>query len=213
MSDIPGKIVTLDEEQIDLDAVDDIIDGLPSTSDATIAILQAIQARFRHLPKAALVRVCERTAITPAQIAGVSTFFDQFRHRPAGEHLVRICHGTACHVKGAPLVHDALLRHLGIPEDGDTDAQRLVTVEKVACLGCCTLAPVMQVDGITYGHLTPSAVGGVLDDFLELEEMLEELRDIREAQIALEEWRRDPSTARPWEEVKADLIADGLLDE
>ena len=80
--------------------------------------------------------------------------------------MIHICHGTACHVKGSQLVHEALARQLKITSGGDTDAEGLFTIEKVACLGCCTLAPVVQIDGVTYGHLTPHQVGEVLDDFL-----------------------------------------------
>ncbi len=157
------------DETIDLDAVDAIIERFGSNPDSAIPILQAIQSRFRYLPQSALIRVCEKTRITPAQVAGVSTFYNQFRHKPAGQHLIRICHGTACHVKGSPLVHDALLRHLDIPQGHDTDPNGLFTVEPVACLGCCTLAPVLQIDGVTYGHLTPDTVAQVLGDFLELQ--------------------------------------------
>ena len=111
--------------------------------------------------------MCELTEITPAAIAGVSTFYTQFRHQPVGEHMISVCHGTACHVKGAGLVQEALRRHLNIAAGDDTDADGLFTIEKVACLGCCTLAPVVQIDGVTYGHLTPGMVGDVLDDFLQ----------------------------------------------
>jgi NADH-quinone oxidoreductase subunit F len=82
-----------------------------------------------------------------------------------------MCHGTACHVKGAGTVHEAICRHLGIPDGDDTDAEGLFTIQKVACLGCCTLAPVLQIDGVTYGHLTPDIIPKVLRDFLELEKI------------------------------------------
>ena len=168
-SDHKPAAATVEADVIDLALVDRIIQTIGRDPSCAIPILQAIQTEFRYLPQAALEHVCRTTRITPAQIAGVSTFYTQFRHHPVGLHLVRICHGTACHVKGTGLVHDALNRHLGITEDTDTDADGLFTVEKVACLGCCTLAPVMQIDGITYGHLTPDTVGRVLRDFLELE--------------------------------------------
>ncbi len=138
--------------------------------EAVIPILQRLQEHYRYLPEAALERVCELTEITPAQLEGVATFYTQFRHHPVGEHLIRICHGTACHVKGADRVNDAIRRHLRIAPDDDTDPDGHFTVEKVACLGCCTLAPVMQIDGITYGHLTPDTVSEAIDDFLQLED-------------------------------------------
>jgi len=152
--------------QLDLSFVDRTVEQLGRRADAVIPILQAIQQHYRYLPQEALERVCELTEITPASIAGVSTFYTQFRHRPVGQHMISVCHGTACHVKGAGLVQAAFERQLHIAPGGDTDPQGLFTIEKVACLGCCTLAPVVQIDGVTYGHLTPGMVGDVLDDFL-----------------------------------------------
>ena len=154
--------------ELDLEFVDEAVARLDRGPEAAIPILQALQDHYRYLPEAALRRVCELTRITPAQIAGIGTFYNQFRHRPMGRHLVSVCHGTACHVKGSVPVHDALHRHLGITGPEDTDPQGLFTVQKVACLGCCTLAPVMQIDGVTYGHLTPDRVPEVLEDFLDL---------------------------------------------
>lgn len=156
-------------EAIDLAYVDRVVEETGRDREAVIPILQRLQEHFRYLPPAALQRVCELTEITPAQIEGVSTFYTQFRHRPVGEHLIRVCHGTACHVKGADRVNDAVRRHLSIAPDDDTDPGGQFTIEKVACLGCCTLAPVMQIDGVTYGHLTPDNVSNAIEDFLQLE--------------------------------------------
>ncbi len=152
---------------VDLQFVDEVIDRLGHKPSATIPILQALQEHYRYLPEEALWRVCELTEITPAEITGVSTFYTQFRHRPAGRHMIRVCVGTACHVAGAQMVADAFCRHLHIPEGDDTDADKQFTVEKVACLGCCTLAPVVQIDKLTYGHLGPEMVGQAIEDFLQ----------------------------------------------
>ena len=147
-----------DEDEIDLSFVDAIVERLGTGADSAIPILQAIQERFRYLPRAALERVCEITEITPSVLSGVSTFYTQFRHRPVGKHMVRVCHGTACHVVGASFITDAIRRHLGIvDEEEDTDARKLFTVEKVPCLGCCSLAPCMLIDDVTYGKLTPQS--------------------------------------------------------
>jgi NADH-quinone oxidoreductase subunit F len=154
-------------EQVDLTFVEQAIERIGTGQDKVLEILQALQNRFGYLPREALGRVCELTDITPASIVGVSTFYNQFRHQPAGRHTIRVCIGTACHVKGGGQIYDAFKRHLGIPEEGDTDQQKLFTVEKVACLGCCMLAPAIQVDDITYGHLTTERVPAVLRDFLE----------------------------------------------
>jgi NADH-quinone oxidoreductase subunit F len=153
---------------IDLSFVDTTIQRLGRGPEATIPILQAIQGHYRYLPQEALRRVSELTDITPARIAGVSTFYSQFRHKPMGKHLISVCHGTACHVKGSGPLHEALARHLGLTGDIDTDADGTFTVQKVACLGCCTLAPVIQIDHVTYGHLTSDRIPEVLNDFLDL---------------------------------------------
>ncbi|MBN1465278.1 NAD(P)H-dependent oxidoreductase subunit E [candidate division KSB1 bacterium] len=97
---------------------------------------------------------------------GVSTFYTQFRHKPVGEHIIQVCTGTACHVKGSEKVVDAFRRDLHIGEKDDTDPDGQFTVQKVACLGCCTLAPVVQIDKVTYGHVTPESVKNVIRDYL-----------------------------------------------
>ena len=131
-----------------------------------IPLLQAIQKEFNYLPEEALRRVCEVTDITPGQILGVASFYSQFRLHPVGKHMIRVCVGTACHVKGAGLVFDAFHRELGLKGDEDTDASQTWTLEKVSCLGCCTLAPVVQIDGVTYGHVAPDQAKQILEDFL-----------------------------------------------
>lgn len=131
-----------------------------------IPLLQGIQNAFNYLPEVAMERVCETTEITASQLYGISTFYTQFRHRPVGQHIVRVCVGTACHVKGAMQVYDALVRELDIKAGEDTDSQGLFTLDKVACLGCCTIAPVVQIDDVTYGHVTTEKVPEILKDFL-----------------------------------------------
>jgi len=154
------------QEAIDLRIVDEIVRRHGGEPGAAIPILQDIQSRYRYLPEAALRRVCALTEISPVQIQGISTFYAQFRHMPMGRHLISVCHGTACHVAGAQRISDALARHLGLSDGADTDARRLFTLQKVACLGCCSLAPVMSVDGEIYGHLTAGTVAAALDGFL-----------------------------------------------
>jgi NADH-quinone oxidoreductase subunit F len=151
---------------IDLAFVDQTVERLGHRTEAVIPILQALQTHYRYLPREALARVCALTEITPATIHGVATFYTQFRHHPVGQHIISVCHGTACHVKGSERIQDALERHLGIARGQDTDAKGLFTIDKVACLGCCTLAPVIQIDGVTYGRLTSQKVPEVIDDFL-----------------------------------------------
>lgn len=149
-------------------AVDRIVAEIGRDAAALIPVLQAVQKEFKYLPEAALRRICEISEITPAQIEGVSFFFSQFRRTPVGKHMISVCDGTACHVKGAEAVYGSVMNRLKIRE-GDTDPDGLFTVQKVACLGCCTLAPAVQIDGVTYGHVRTDTVSNMITDFLENE--------------------------------------------
>jgi NADH:ubiquinone oxidoreductase subunit E len=159
----PKPPQTLEAPSIDLAFVDDLVAQTGRDKDAAIPILQAIQEHYRYLPDEALRRVCQLTEITASQISGTSSFYGQFRRSPVGKRIVRVCHGTACHVAGARQVTDELRRHLQIPAGADTDAAREFTIEEVACLGCCSLAPVVMVDGRTAGRLTPAKAPQVLE--------------------------------------------------
>ena len=147
-------------------AVDRIIVRRGRSATAVIPILQDIQHEFNHLPEEALKYTCLVTEISPARIEGVASFYSQFRRRMTGEHIISVCAGTACHVKGSNLVYDAIRREMKLKENGNTDATGVFTIEKVACLGCCTLAPVVRIDTITYGHVMPETAGDILSDFL-----------------------------------------------
>jgi len=150
---------------LDLTFADEAVQRLGKTPDAVIPILQAIQEHYGYLPEQVLRRVCESTQITPGAVSGVSTFYDMFRHQPAGKHIVRVCRGTACHVNGAERVEDALRRRLRIRAGEDTDPDRQFTIEPVACLGCCTLAPVVRIEESTFGHVSAEKVPSILREF------------------------------------------------
>lgn len=145
--------------------VDQIIAEKGRSAGSVIPILQAMQDRFNYLPEDSLRYVCKKTDITPEQIIGVSSFYSQFRMHPVGEHIIKVCVGTACHVKGAGHVYDALRRHFNLTGQQDTDISKKYTLEKVSCLGCCTLAPVVQIDEITYGHVTSDKIENIIKDF------------------------------------------------
>jgi len=156
-----------------------------------IPLLQAIQEEFSYLPSEALERLYQTTEVDRAQVISVSTFYSQFRHAPFGEHIIKICTGTACHVKGAPNVYDAFVRQLGIAQGSVTTDDMRYSVEKVACLGCCTLAPVVQIVPArsaqaggekTYGHVAPGKVAEVLADFEALQHEEEQRREQRREQ-------------------------------
>lgn len=145
--------------------VDAIIDRIGTSRRVIIPLLQALQNEFGYLPSDALRRVYERTEIDRAQMISVSTFYSQFRHIPYGKHIIKVCTGTACHVKGANNVYDAFRRELHIAEDSVTTDDQEYSIEKIACLGCCALAPVVQIDEKIYGHVQPGRVNEVLDEF------------------------------------------------
>ena len=149
--------------EIDLTFVARTVEKEGRSKEAAIPILQAIQSHYRYLPDEALRRVCELTDVTPAQIAGISSFYARFRRSPTGEHVVRICYGTACYVSGAQQITEELRRQLHIPDGADTDPERMFTLDEVACLGCCSLAPVLMVDDHTAGRLTPAGAPAALD--------------------------------------------------
>ena len=146
--------------------VQEQVDKIGSRQEALIPLLQAIQSRYRYLPEEALRHLCEITEISAADVLSVSTFYSQFRLQPVGQHIIHVCHGTACHVKGADRIEEALRRHLGIEGSADTDAAGRFTIQRVACVGCCSLAPVEQIEGNTYGHLTTESVPDTISGFL-----------------------------------------------
>jgi NADH-quinone oxidoreductase subunit F len=168
----------------DLGFVDEVVTRFGGHEEQTIPILQALQAHYRYLPDAALRRVCQLTGITPATLDGVSTFYAQFRHRPMGHHHVKICNGTACHIRGAEDLHESLCKHLHLAAGEDTDSNGDFTVEKVFCVGCCTLAPVVQIDELSFGHLTRDSAPRILDDFLRREERERKRRKVRAMELS-----------------------------
>jgi NADH:ubiquinone oxidoreductase subunit E len=129
-----------------------------------IPVLQKLQETYGYLPQDVIKRLSERTEIFVSKIMGVVTFYSQFRLKPAGKNIVRICFGTACHVIGAENIADAICRELKI-ELGGTTEDKMFTVEAVACLGCCSLAPVIMINDETYGRLSPETAGSVIKEF------------------------------------------------
>ena len=151
--------------EYDIADIEAIVEDNGTGPEAVIPILQAIQKKYRYLPGVALERVCEMTDILPSSIEGVATFYTQFRTEPVGDHVISLCDGTACHVKGSEDIHDAVCDDLGIAHDADTDEDRKYTIQKVACLGCCSLAPAMKIDEVTYANVQIDSVPPVFKDF------------------------------------------------
>ena len=132
-----------------------------------ITILQNAQELYGYLSPDAINYISEQTGIMPAKIYGVATFYAQFRLEPIGKYLIMLCKGTACHVNGADMIEEAISEHLDI-QDGETTEDGIFTLNNVACLGCCSLAPVMMVQSAdgdeTYGNLTKDSVKDILDE-------------------------------------------------
>lgn len=144
---------------------DAVIERIGKGREHIIPLLQALQTEFSYLPSDALERVYETTDIDRAQAISVATFYAQFRMIPYGRHTIRVCCGTACHVKGANTVYDAFRRELNMSEDTITTDDQRYSIEKIACLGCCALAPVVQIDNKIFGHVQPGRVNEVLAEF------------------------------------------------
>lgn len=147
-------VVKLDDG-IMLEKVEEIVGKFRTKRGAAIPILQSIQTEFGYVPKPSLKKVSMLTGVPASDLYSIVTFYAQFRLQPIGENLIQVCHGTACHLAGAEQITDALVRAAKIEEGSTTSPDGKVTVEKVACLGCCSLAPVMTVNGETFGRLTP----------------------------------------------------------
>jgi NADH-quinone oxidoreductase subunit E len=135
----------------------------PASSDV-IPLLQAVQGRYGYLPAEVLELIAKRTRISLTQMYGVATFYERFRFKPVGKHLVHACHGTACHVNGAKQISRAIHQTLQIG-DRETTPDLCFTLETVACLGCCSLAPVMMVDQKVFGRLSPLRAQQVLKSY------------------------------------------------
>ncbi len=128
-----------------------------------ITILQKAQDIYGYLPKDVMYHIAGKIGVTPAEIVGVATFYSQFRLAPIGKYLIMSCQGTACHVNGSERVSAAISEYLGIG-NGETTADGLFTLENVACLGCCSLAPVIMINGEAYGNLTPDSAVAVIKE-------------------------------------------------
>jgi NADH-quinone oxidoreductase subunit E len=153
----------------------DIAEQLKSfgrSSGELIPVLQMIQNRYSYLSSDALKLVADHTGATTSEVYGVATFYNQFRFNPPGKHRIRVCLGTACHVKGGDIILENFERKLGI-RYGETTPDREFSIERVACVGCCALAPVAIIDEKTQGGMAPSRVEGILLGF-EIEKEKEE---------------------------------------
>ena len=140
------------QADIDLSQIEPLIEKYRNKKGNLIPLLQGIQALYGYIPEQAFIMLSEETGIKLSDMYGVATFYAQFRLKPVGKYIIKVCHGTACHVQNATKVTEALQESLDV-KDGETTKDGFFTLESVACLGCCSLAPVMMVGDETFGKL------------------------------------------------------------
>jgi len=151
------------EMRYDYEELDKTLEEYKNVEGSLITILQKAQDIYGYLPREVIERIAGALKQKAAKVYGVATFYTQFRFNPVGKYLIMLCKGTACHVNGATMIEDAVCEELGIL-DGETTGDGLFTLNNVACIGCCSLSPVMMINGETYGTLTREKVKVVLDD-------------------------------------------------
>ena len=144
--------------------VEEIILEYDSSRDSLISILQDVQSEYRYLPESILKLVARKLGLPLIQVYGVATFFKAFSLKPRGKHLLSVCLGTACHVRGAPAVLDEVERKLCI-EPGETSGDMQFTLETVNCLGACALGPIMVMDGEYHGQMVPGKVQATINRY------------------------------------------------
>ncbi len=153
---------------VDLSLMEGVLRQYQDDATSLIMILQQAQSIYGYLPQEVIYHVAERTGNSPAKVMGVATFYSYFRLQPMGTYQIMLCDGTACHVNGSERIRTAITQELGIT-NGQTTEDGMFTLNEVACLGCCSLAPVMMINGDTYGNLTPEKTIKILRKLRERE--------------------------------------------
>ncbi|MEN6349268.1 MAG: NADH-quinone oxidoreductase subunit NuoE [Syntrophomonas sp.] len=163
---VPGDL-------LDLSELDAVLEEYKDQAGSLVTVLQKAQGIYGYLPVQVLRHIAVEMKVKPAQVYGVATFYTQFRFTPVGKYLILLCQGTACHVNGSERIETALCQELKI-KPGETTGDRLFTLTDVACLGCCSLAPVMMINGQAYGPLTPDKAVGIVKDLRAREQQVQE---------------------------------------
>ncbi len=148
---------------INMELLNPVLEQYANVRGSLITILQQAQEIYGYLPTEVIYKVAEATGNTPAKVMGVATFYTQFRFKPIGKYLILLCKGTACHVNGSETIAQTIKELLGI-DDGETTDDGLFSLSFVACLGCCSLSPVMMINDETYGSLTPEKVKKIITE-------------------------------------------------
>ncbi len=156
------------KQQSDLSLLEPVLREYAAVPGSLITILQHAQEIYGYLPTDVIYHIAGQTGTTPARVMGVATFYTQFRFQPVGKYLIMLCDGTACHVNGSSRIAAAVQEYLHV-ENGGTTADGLFSFSIVACLGCCSLSPVMMINEDTYGSLTPAKVLDILKEIRQKE--------------------------------------------
>lgn len=154
----------LEEEEVMTRDIARRLSGLSKNRSDLIPILQMIQEKHAYISSEAIKLVSDHLDIAPCEVYGVATFYNQFRFTPPGKHQIKVCLGTACHVRGGDIILENFERKLEI-RSGETTPDREFSIERVACVGCCALAPVTVLDETVQGNMAPSKVEGLLLGF------------------------------------------------
>ncbi len=149
----------------DFSKLDTILAAYRGRQGVLIPLLQEAQDILGYLSKDAMKYIAAQMNVPAAEIYGVATFYSMFRLKPQGKHIIRVCKGTACHVSDADGIKESLMECLKLAKGEVTTADMHFTLMEVACLGCCSLAPVIMIDDQTFGKLTPEAIPGILEKF------------------------------------------------
>jgi len=158
---VTPDVSATDEEELVRDQTSDILRSYTGERRNLIPVLQDVQDRFGYLPREAIKQAARFMGTTEIEVLGVATFYNQFRLNPPGKHPIKVCMGTACHMRGGQIILEAWQRRLGI-NVGETTADREFSLDRVACVGCCAMAPVTVVGDDVQGGVSPTKVDGIL---------------------------------------------------
>jgi len=152
------------EQEFDYQRADAIIEQFLGKKGMIIPALQKLQDEYGYLPRPAVERMAKRMRIPSSKVYGVITFYAQFKLSPRGKYIIRVCKGTACHIQGSPKIAERIQEILQV-EDGETTPDLKFTLEEVACIGACALAPVMMINDDPHGRLSPDRIKEILDSY------------------------------------------------
>jgi NADH:ubiquinone oxidoreductase subunit E len=168
---MPKVVVATTDQDLDLSNVHKICQEHAGKRGDLLIVMQKIQGIFGYVPKPTLEIVAQNLAVTTSEIFGVLTFYNRFKLSPQGKHTIRACRGTACHFKGAPSIIESIRNHLHLPPGEDTTEDHQFSLEEVACLGACGIAPVMTIGEDVYGSLTPALATEAITRYLESQDV------------------------------------------